>query len=212
KANMTVPNVGGCVIDLSVANPQNDQLSAFYPGGRNMVWKRAPNATDKFKDSQVMLEFVATTNTDQASAKLFYTLDDDWPFMRVETVYRNATDKPLDLPLIDELRADTTFEKTPNGPSTYFWVYDPWFGQVYGLIYENATCDGKSDARWSTVNAVVDGKPSVRLEPGSEFRLVRRLVPATNLLALKGIINDLAHTPQRDVSIKVHDSTGEAVA
>src|ERR1700685_4006932 len=31
NANMTVKNVGGCIIDLSVAAPQNDQLGAFYP-------------------------------------------------------------------------------------------------------------------------------------------------------------------------------------
>src|SRR6478735_9253021 len=33
NANMTVRNVGGCLIDLTDRNLQNDQLSAYYPGG-----------------------------------------------------------------------------------------------------------------------------------------------------------------------------------
>src|ERR1041384_4441155 len=30
-ANMTVRNVGGCLIDLTERDAQNDQLSAYYP-------------------------------------------------------------------------------------------------------------------------------------------------------------------------------------
>jgi hypothetical protein len=212
KANMTVPNVGGCIIDLSVSKTESDQLSAFYPGGRNMVWKRSPDSANTFKDSKVMLSFVAATNPDQATVELSYVLDDDAPFVLVETVFRNKTDKALEVQLVDEMRADTTFEKTPNGQSPYFWVYDPWFGQAYGLVYENAACDAKSDARWSTVNVLVDGKPAVRLEPGKEFRLVRRLIPAANLLNLREVINELGQTSQRDVMVKVRDTAGSPVA
>src|SRR5689334_19810339 len=32
NANMTVRDVGGCLIDLTVSEPESDQLSAFYPG------------------------------------------------------------------------------------------------------------------------------------------------------------------------------------
>ncbi len=34
NANMTVRDVGGCLIDLTRRDRQNDQLSAFYPGGQ----------------------------------------------------------------------------------------------------------------------------------------------------------------------------------
>src|SRR5262245_7380252 len=33
NANMTVRNVGGCLIDLTLRDRPNDQLSAFYPHG-----------------------------------------------------------------------------------------------------------------------------------------------------------------------------------
>ena len=34
NANMTVRDVGGCLIDLTRRDRQNDQLSAFYPGAQ----------------------------------------------------------------------------------------------------------------------------------------------------------------------------------
>src|SRR5690242_6278656 len=39
NANMTVRNVGGAIIDLTRTDRQNDQLSAFYPGGKQMDWR-----------------------------------------------------------------------------------------------------------------------------------------------------------------------------
>src|SRR5947209_2463020 len=41
NANMTVRDVGGAVIDLTLADRPNDQLSAFYPGRRKHVINRA---------------------------------------------------------------------------------------------------------------------------------------------------------------------------
>ena len=34
NANMTVRDVGGCLIDLTRRDQQSDQLSAFYPGAQ----------------------------------------------------------------------------------------------------------------------------------------------------------------------------------
>src|SRR5262245_3793892 len=41
NANMTVRQVGGAVIDLTLSAKQNDQLSAFYPGMRRQVFTKA---------------------------------------------------------------------------------------------------------------------------------------------------------------------------
>src|SRR5215217_1417559 len=41
NANMTVKDVGGCVIDLTLRDEPNDQLSAFYPCGKTMAWRAA---------------------------------------------------------------------------------------------------------------------------------------------------------------------------
>src|ERR1700687_475574 len=41
NANMTVKQVSGCVIDLTLTANPNDQLSAFYPGMRRHVFTKA---------------------------------------------------------------------------------------------------------------------------------------------------------------------------
>ncbi|MCA9051424.1 MAG: hypothetical protein KDA89_21950, partial [Planctomycetaceae bacterium] len=40
-ANMTVRDVGGCLIDLAAAGTDGDQLSAFYPGRRKFPFTDA---------------------------------------------------------------------------------------------------------------------------------------------------------------------------
>ncbi|MDA1214406.1 MAG: hypothetical protein O2955_18000, partial [Planctomycetota bacterium] len=49
NANMTVRDVGGCLIDLTVRDPSNDQLSAYYPGQRAYPYRSwsAHNADGK---------------------------------------------------------------------------------------------------------------------------------------------------------------------
>jgi len=44
-ANLTVRNVGGCVIDLTLRNAPNDQLSCFYPGGGGHAYRFRAAAT-----------------------------------------------------------------------------------------------------------------------------------------------------------------------
>ena len=44
-ANMTVRNVGGCVIDLTLRDAPNDQLSCFYPGGGGHAYRFRAAAT-----------------------------------------------------------------------------------------------------------------------------------------------------------------------
>ncbi len=39
NANMTVREVGGCLIDLTRRDRQSDQLSAYYPGAQLREWK-----------------------------------------------------------------------------------------------------------------------------------------------------------------------------
>ena len=38
NANMTVRNVSGALIDMTINSRQSDQLSAFYPGRRGFTW------------------------------------------------------------------------------------------------------------------------------------------------------------------------------
>src|SRR5262245_14258297 len=39
NANMTIKNVGGCLIDFTTRAKENDQLGAFYPLGKAVNWR-----------------------------------------------------------------------------------------------------------------------------------------------------------------------------
>src|SRR4051812_26245813 len=57
NANMTVTNVGGCVIDLALRGEMNDQLSPFYPLGKTMAWRSAGKVQDARGQGEVKLTF-----------------------------------------------------------------------------------------------------------------------------------------------------------
>src|SRR5689334_21812061 len=44
NANMTVKNVGGCLIDFTTRETQNDQLAAIYPLGKAINWRTVTTA------------------------------------------------------------------------------------------------------------------------------------------------------------------------
>jgi hypothetical protein len=226
NANMTVRNVGGCVIDLTRVDRQSDQLSAYYPGGNQMAWREVegasatPEHSEKnasTKASSVRLTCRTQTSDDKLTANVRYTLEDGWDWLLVETTYVNSSQKPFDVQLVDDMRADGSFEKVADGTSELFWVYDKWFAQAYGVAVKDATLQAKSGTHNSTVSYLRDsggGKiaAQVRLQPGEMHTLARRLFPAATLLELRAIANKLAGTKQRVVELLVRDTAGHPLA
>jgi hypothetical protein len=225
NANMTVRNVGGGVIDLTRVDRQNDQLSAFYPGGSKMAWrtnavapKDKPGEGSATKAKSVSLTFVAQGAADKPSAEVRYTLEDGREWLLVETTYTNDGEKPLEISLTDDMRADVSFEKAPDGASALFWVYDKWFGQAYGLVAEGATMEAKSGTHNSTISyargAAAGQTPALQwtLKPGESQTLSRRLFPAATLLELRAIAGKLAGVEQQAFDLDVRDTAGSPLA
>ncbi|MEX0714663.1 MAG: CehA/McbA family metallohydrolase [Pirellulales bacterium] len=216
NANMTVRNVGGCVIDLTRSDRQSDQLSAYYPGGAQMEWRSIEaQVTDKAEGGgpvergrSVRVICKDAGSPARPSAKVVYTLEDGWDYLLVDTTYTNQTDQPLEFEPVDQVRADISFDKAADGQAPLFWVYDRWFGQAYALVAEGRTIESKSDDRTSTVKYLAEGKASVRLEPGQSIQLRRRLLAGANLLDVKAIANDLAGVEQVAYDLDVRDTAG----
>ena len=216
NANMTVRNVGGGVIDLTRRDRQNDQLSAFYPGGTQMAWRTVEAggqiggvsgaAKPVEKDSTVSLICGAES---PPGATVRYSLADGWDWLLVETTYTNGGDKPVDVTLADDLRADGSFEKASDGGSRLFWVYDKWFDQAYGLVADDRAMRTKSDAKNSRIEYVTGDSSQVTLKPGESHTLTRRLFPAASLLELHGLAGKLAGTEQRHIELTVRDTAGQ---
>jgi hypothetical protein len=226
NANMTVRNVGGAVIDLTRRDRQCDQLSALYPGGKETNWRASElevdgkpalfdEKTHAHIGTSVSVVCRAAAAPDSAEAVVRYRLDDGDDSLLITSTYTNSTEQPLEITQLDEVRADGSFDKTPNGTASLFWVYDKWFQQAYGLSIDGLSVGAltaKSDAKNSTISYSPGDSASVKLQPGEKFRFDRRLFPAATLLEVRAIANRLAGIEQRPIELRVKDTAGHPLA
>lgn len=204
NANMTVHDVGGCLIDLTANGAQSDQLSCFYPDRRKYVYtgrevfSEAASQTVNGKtqgQSSGRVVLVSDGGEGKLLVELIYELRNDNRFLEVTSKYVNRGDKPLTVRLEDEIRADGGKEdmrKASNGTHDLFWFHDTYWGQAYGVEAVGRKIQSESNSR-TTVLKYVDGETSsVTIEPGKSFSLVRRVFPGTNLLDVRANWN-LSH-------------------
>ncbi|MBC7967797.1 MAG: hypothetical protein H7Z17_17940, partial [Fuerstia sp.] len=146
NANMTVRNVGGCLIDLTTRQHQSDQLSAFFPARRKFALSE--NLTSSVAEASATVDgvtatgqvggvFLSSAGTEKTpSYEVKYWLADYEPWLEVETNWTNTTNAELTLVLEDDLRADAGKEdmpKTPDGSVDLFWFHDIFWQQAYGV-------------------------------------------------------------------------------
>ena len=232
-ANLTVKEVGGAVIDLTVNDVQSDQLSAFYPGaGRYSL---------KFDKANLDGEVVVKGNDQKGSMPVFlsgaavelvcnsfasenlptmvvsYRLMDRDEFLTVTSTFVNEKNEPIDIELADSVRADRTFETGNDTTTNLAWWFDKWFGQAYGIVAEAHAVELPAPEDRYTVNLPKRRKglvvwyrteSTVRLAPGEKHTLVRRIFPGTNSIDVRAVANQLAQVTNRNVSIDVRDAAG----
>ena len=129
NANMTVREVGGCLIDLTRRDRQSDQLSAFYPGAQlrdlkfagidveaPVIYEAAELDRVFVQARRVTLRLVAAPRGKEPDVEVSYTLEDGWPYVLVTTTFSNRGTAPVDAELVDAIRADRTFESSRRGP------------------------------------------------------------------------------------------------
>jgi len=225
NANMTVRNAGGAIIDLTLVARPNDQLSAYYPGGKSMDWRRVtihvsedsnPAVSDPTR-AQVKAETVSLSCHTESSSKApqvetTYTLADGWAHVLVETAWNNSTDKPVEVELLDDMRADSSFDRVEPGETQLFWVYDKWWEQAYGIVADGATIETVMAARGQPIRYHVDDEWKVTIQPGSTFTLKRRLFPGRSHAQLREVAQHLAHNPLTETTLEVKDKLGQPVA
>ena len=84
NANMTVRNIGGCLIDLTRRNFESDQLSAFYPGRRVFAFSDL-----KTGDGSVTVS--AEGSDSKAAYSVIWSLPDDAQYLTAKSVWTNTT-------------------------------------------------------------------------------------------------------------------------
>ncbi|WP_203328883.1 CehA/McbA family metallohydrolase [Candidatus Laterigemmans baculatus] len=224
NANMTVRNVGGAVIDLTSRDRPNDQLSAFYPGAAEFPLKllgcgangeptlsgeaaAEPAAHCAARGQTVYLEVHAPAEEGRPAVKTRYELSDGSPWLVVRTTYFNSHTQPLEVTLQDSLRADRGFELGEDDPLNLFWAYDPWWNQAYGVVADEARIMVSGGAR-PLLQYAHAGNAKIALAPQSSHTLVRRLIPARNLLEVKAAARQLAEHQDHPLRVRVEDAQG----
>ncbi len=225
NANMTVRDVGGCLIDLTRRDRQSDQLSAFYPGASARDLKfggievEAPTTYEVaeldrvfVRARKVTLRLVASPREKEPDVEVAYTLEDGSPSILVTTTFTNRRAPVVDAELLDAIRADRTFEHGPEGPAGLFWAYDKHFGQAYGVFAAGHQILGTTARQLLLRYRNSEGKVAVRLTRGESFRLARHIIPGANLFEVRRVADQIAGKNERVVQLSVLDPPGRPVA
>lgn len=225
NANMTVRDVAGALLDLTVRDAQSDQLSAFYPGRRAHPFRTARatlnegTAVDFSKPAASGKSGAVIVSAEPAEGRpaveVTYSLEADAAWLTVTTKFTNAGDKPLTVPLEDDLRADGQKEdmvRAANGVHEVFWVHDRFWEQAYGVVAPQAQIQVNSDPRTSVLKYQMNnGQDNVELQPGASFELVRRVFPGASLLDVRAISQSMNGASLKPVAIAVRDGQGRPI-
>ncbi len=224
NANMTVRDVGGCLIDLTRRDRQSDQLSAYYPGAQLRELRfgginvEAPETYDAseldrvfVRGHRVTIRLVAAPREKEPDTEVSYTLEDGKPYVELSTTFTNRGKSPVDVELVDAIRADRSFEHGPDGAADLFWAYDKHFGQAYGVLGEGHVVLGSNARQLMVRYRNAEGKTVVSLAPGASYRLTRRIVPGANLFDLKRVATEWGGKPDRSVGVTVKDTAGKPI-
>ncbi|MGL4513754.1 MAG: CehA/McbA family metallohydrolase [Lacipirellulaceae bacterium] len=193
-ANLTVKNVGGCVIDLTARDEQNDQLSAFYPLGGAVVLDREAEWSESLPKGDGAAIAFSGTGPGGVEARVGYELRDGEAFVRVTSTVRNGGDKPAEVRLADGFRCDGEFVFGFDESRDLWWAHDVHWRQAYGLQPEGAdrcvVVLPAADPRTPRgVGFPLRGSSDATMElaPNESVSFGRRLFPAADGLAVKAI-------------------------
>lgn len=202
NANMTVKEVGGCLIDLTARPNESDQLSAFFPGARRFAYRSAVargdgaevdlSKTPISRTTAGEVTVIAEPGEGRPKVEVTYRLTADSKMLTVVSKFTNTGTQPLLVPLTDDFRLDHGKEevvKSPDGESELFWIHDIYWGQAYGWLADNAKIVANSTTRGAAFQyAMPDDKPSVTIEPGKSSELVRHIAAAPHLPELRATV------------------------
>lgn len=206
-ANMTVKDVGGCLIDLTARPNESDQLSAYFPGARRFAYRSAVTRSDGV-NVDLKSTSIARTSTGEVTVisepgegrpmvEVTYRLTAESKSLVVVSKFTNTGEKPLLVPLTDDFRFDHGKEeviKSPDGESDLYWIHDIYWGQAYGWLADGAKIVANSNTRGAAFQyAMPDDKPSVMIEPGKSFELTRQVFAASHLPELRATVATTRH-------------------
>ncbi len=220
NANMTVRNVGGSIIDLTTRKSPSDQISAYFPGAAKYLLHGPQRITisvdgrpqnvrglKSASGDKVVWECAAERGVGKPDFTVRYTLAEETPFVLVETIFANTTEKPLTEELTDAIRADRSFAFGSDDELGLFWAHDEWFRQAYGVLIEGYTIKGTGQ-RNSVLAIAKEGNGTIMLAPGQNVTIARKVFPGDSILAVRGLAEKLAGQETTPLKLTVVDPAG----
>lgn len=197
NANMTVRQVGGCLIDLTVNHSSSDQLSCFYPLRRQYTFSGTSVTSEQLTtqengQSVEMSKAEVTTksidNNSGLTVTQTYQLLGDQRYLSLMTTFRNDGKKPVSVDLSEDLRADGGKEDMVNrgsGTTDMYWFVDRYWGQAYGIVPQDGwKVQSQGGSRTHKLSYLKEGASSSKIEvpAGESFTFTRHIYPGANLL------------------------------
>jgi hypothetical protein len=224
NANMSCKFVQGAVIDFTLLETNNDQLSVFYPHGDRPLPQATKAEIVTAKGPELLLRVTRpATETEPIEAVTEYSLRDGEPVLRITTRYRNTGSKPAKLRASDKMRADQTFAQTPEGANDFVTFYDKWFGAAYAVVRKSGkiATDGKFGGMFGPNSGTwLDYPDLIRdsqarttiLEPDAEISITRYLVAGRHTGEVQGVARDLLGQKHSHLTVAAVDADGSPVA
>ncbi len=228
NASMTVRDVGGMLIDLTLRDEQRDQLSAFYAGSLSppldriqtlsvsrtshgvVQTSRYDGLTDferPIQSQRIRLVLQPQHDSNGLRVTTGYALEDSDPFITVTTKFENRGPNAIDIEPHDSLRADRSFAFGSDAASHLFWAYDEWHGQAYGVVMPGyrGTYD---EERLIVVRYDRPDGATLSVAPGDAVALKRYVFPADDLLGILSIADRLGSAAGHRLAVSVADPNG----
>ena len=207
NANLTIREVGGCVLDLTRHDSDNDQLGCFYPTGQRFAFTNPESVKIAVSRGEgATLHITSQKESNGTSARLIYSLSKGDQSLRVITEFLNDSDETVTIKLQDSIRADSPFQL--GGSKNTFWANDEWFKQAYGVWTPEREIKRTGGGGRVLDYSANGGDSSFELQAKQRGAFQRELIPAGSLLELKTIFNTLSKVTQSPVTLGVHDAAG----
>jgi len=225
-ANLSIRNVGGCLIDVTTRDAMNDQFGALYPAGERelkFAELRVDGQAVQLESSKaasgksIEVEFEAAPSDRGASApdiRVVYRLADGDEGVGVVTTFTNSSDDPLSLNLTDAVRVDGDFKRGVDESLNAFWAYDRFWKQAYCLaaaseVVQLEASDVEQRGRRARPRLRYgDAQQEIVLSPGKSYTLTRRLYPARDEIAAKAKVSRQRGVQLAEATLEVVDVNG----
>jgi len=210
KANMTVQNANGCLIDFTTRAHESDLLSAFFPGRRKFPLREMQSGPG---GSVVVL---AKGTQGRPAYETRYHMEPGQPVINVTSTWTNTTGSEITIQPEDDVRIDGVKEdlfRTTPGVVQMFWIEDVYWQQAYGVRADGFKLKIDGNDRETVLRYQPIDDSSITIPPKGTWSLTRQIITAKDLPEVWAIRDELTEAgATQPVTVELTDSSRKPIA